>query len=158
MNSIKADLSKLATEFQKLDPRTTTVELAWKMFRDALLASTDIRIPQKRLSGRAQLPWINRTIKRKMREHKHLYHRAKKNQEHWTKHREVRNQIKQLLVDAHNEYVKNLLDTIVNKKPKQFWSYIRNLQDQVGISRLHFDDTIRTDSIGKTEALNHQFR
>ena len=128
----------MATEFQKLDPRTTTVELAWKMFMDALLtstdrhipqkqlsgraqlASTDRYIPQKRLSGRAQLPWINRTIKRKIRERKHLYDRARKTQkqEHWTKHREVRNQIKQLLVDAHNEYVKNLLGTTVNNNPK----------------------------------------
>ena len=89
-----------------------------------------------------------------------LYDRARKTQkqEHWTKYREVRNQIKQFLVDTHDDYIKNLLDTTVNEKSKRFWSYIKNLRDQVGISPLQYNDTSRTDQVGKAEALNHQFQ
>ena len=85
--------------------------------------------------------------------------KIKKKHEHWTQYWQARNEIKQLLVEAHDSYVKNLLDTTVNEKPKRFWSYIRNLQqDQVGISQLQYNNSIKTDSVGKTEALNHQFQ
>ena len=87
-NSIKADLSKFATEFQKLD---ATVELSWNMFGDALLASIYIYIyiyiyilqknyciaelqfpgPVPWTSSLDQfpgpVPWTSRTIKRKMK-------------------------------------------------------------------------------------------
>ena len=34
---------------------------------------------------------------------------------------EVRSQTKQSLVGAHDDYIKNVLDTTVNKKPKWCW-------------------------------------
>ena len=84
------------------------------MFRDALLASIDRHIPHK--NGCLAERNFQGTTKRKMRKRRRLYDRARqtKKQEDLTKHREVRNQTKQSLVDAH-DYVKNLIDTTVNE-------------------------------------------
>lgn len=158
MTGVKTDIANLhETLLKENEPNT---EKLWCKFRDTILTAMEKHIPQKRLSGKTNLPWLSRNTKRKMNERKRLYDRARQTQnpDHWKDYRNVRNIVKRMLEKAHNDYIKDLLNVAVNEKPKKFWSYIKSLgRDFVGISPLQADGKLHADSTGKAEALNHQY-
>ena len=77
---------------------------------------------------------------------------------YWTAYRQLRNEINNLMIKAHENYYKHLFDDSHCGSRKQFWSLIKNLKkDFSGIVSLDVDGTCLTTPTEKAEALNINF-
>ena len=63
-------------------------------------------IPTKLIKSRKDLPWLNDSIKSKMKRRNRLYIRAKRTQSisDWTAYRQLKNEINNLMSKAHEDY------------------------------------------------------
>ena len=82
-------------------------------------------IPSKLVKSQDKLPWINSSIKQKMKQRKRLYDKAKRsgNNTDWCDYKQARNEVN-LLETAHHNYCTNLFNDSSTSK-KRFWSYIK---------------------------------
>ena len=117
-------------------------------------------IPTNLIKSRKDLPWLNHSIKSKMKKRNRLYVRAKRTRSIsvWTAYRQLKNEINDLMSKAHEDYCKHLFDNSYCESRKRFWSLIKSLQkDYSGIASLNVDGTCLTNPMDKAEALNKQF-
>ena len=63
------------------------------------------------------------------------------------------------MVLAHDNYVKDLLDTFQHDKPKRFWSYIKSRRrDYIGIPTLEQNGNFLTSDTDKANILSEHFQ
>ena len=138
-DKIKNDLNQFQQAFMVSSPYVNTVNDNWEALKSAIKDTVRTNIPSKSLRGKTNLPWINKKLKRAIRKKKRLYKKAKRtnDNEDWKRFKSFRKQVKIKLGTAHDNYVKDLLDTSQHHKPKRFWSYIKSRrQDHIGIPTL----------------------
>ncbi|KAK3732634.1 hypothetical protein QZH41_002190 [Actinostola sp. cb2023] len=127
-----------------------------------LCLATKDHIPQKKISGRWDLPYLSRELKRKIRKKCRRYKKAKSSgkAEDWKNFKDLRRTIKKDLQLAHDSYIKEILNTsTLYEKPKRFWSYIKGLKkDKTGVSQLKYNGLSATDSKSKAEFLSNQYQ
>ncbi len=112
MDGLKDDMRAFQESFLTANPYGRTVETNWCQFKQALNTIMKTHIPQRTMKHRRDVPWLTREIRRKMRERKRLYDRAKQSQrdQDWTAYRKVRNRVNQMLEVAHSTYISKLLN------------------------------------------------
>ena len=124
----------------------------------------DKHVPSKMTSTRYNLPWLNQKLKRMTKKKQKLYNKAKKSKSayEWDKFRSYKKRTKNALKNAHTEFISNVLDkSLKSKDPKPFWKYIKQLRnDSVGVAPMKEkgSNTLVSDSMGKAEILNQQFK
>ncbi|VDI37763.1 Hypothetical predicted protein [Mytilus galloprovincialis] len=169
MNSLQNDIDQAFTDHLKnKDKLTNSVEDNWIFFKDTILNSVNKHVPQKTISGKQDVPWMNHTIKRLIRKRQRRYNTAKNydTSENWKKYRKARDIVKQTMTEAHDKYIRGILNedstNEEQKKPtmgKKFWQYIKSRKkDTVNISTLkNSSGTEVIDSKGKAAILNEQY-
>ena len=81
--SVKWFLKAAEDTFFQNSPDANSVERNWNFFKDTITEAINKFIPKKKASGRFNLPWMMRTIKRQIRQKHRAYNRAKKKQGQW---------------------------------------------------------------------------
>ena len=75
MDSIKSDLKSLASEIKE-DAQTKDVNDMWNKFKNSLQESIKRHIPSKVLGNRRDIPWMTKSIKRKIKHKRRLYKKS----------------------------------------------------------------------------------
>jgi len=63
--------------FVSSNPECNSVDANWNSFKETLASSVSCHMPRKKITARKNLPWINRDIKKAMKNRKRLYDSAK---------------------------------------------------------------------------------
>ena len=95
-----------------------------------MLATTiDMNIPKVLHKSNNCLPWINRSIRQKMKQRKKLYNKAKRlhSQEAWSKYCTFKDIIIEDINQAHERYQNDLFNGQADIHHKKFWRYIKKL-------------------------------
>ena len=157
-------IKKSITDFQKAflssNPYDKSIEQNWLAFKNVVNQVVQKCIPQKQAKSSKHIPWLNKSIKSKMKERKCLYDIAKKTKsiEAWKSYQRLRNRITKEIEIAHTDYQSQLFTDDSNNTSKRFWKYIKSLcKDHIGVPTLINNSKVITDSLEKAEALNNQF-
>ena len=160
-DKIKDDLHEFQHTFLASTPYDNPVNDNWQNLKSAIMDSVKINIPTKSLKTQHNLPWFNQDLKRAVRKKKRLYKKAKRTNDtkHWKDFKVFRKLVKIKLAEAHDNYVKDLLDTSLHEKPKRFWSYIKSRKlDHMGIPTLKKDGNLITTNEDKANLLSENFQ
>ena len=142
------------------DPLQNSVEENWQLLKDAIQKAMLKHIPSKLVKSRDKLPWINSSIKQKMKQRKRLYDKAKRSgsDTDWCDYKQARNEVNSLLETAHHNYCTNLFNDSSTSK-KRFWSYIKaKRKDNTGVAPLKDGQTICINAKQKACIWNNQFQ
>ena len=158
-DSLRHDLAQFSKEYVQSDHLSRTVDENWAMLKSAMQQAVNKHIPQKKLSGRCNLPWLSTDIKRDIRRKQRAFNKVKNKERDWGHYRAIRKHIKRQLAIAHDSYIKDLLEIQPQEKPKRFWSYIKSKKkDSTGVSALKLPDgTTISDSKSKAGLPSDQF-
>ncbi len=115
-------------------------------------------IPSKMLKDGGK-PWVkNKEVQRLMKRRKraHKTSRRTKKANHRKRYQDLRNQVKQAIDKAHEEYVCGILNMEnCQRAPRKFWSYIRGRgKDNVGVAPLHMGEDLATTGQAKAQVLS----
>ena len=129
-SSIKPEAFKFSQAFLNENPYQRSVEDNWSIFKETMHDINNRNIPTKLIKSHKDLPWLNHSIKRKMKRRNHLYIRAKRTQSifDWTAYKQLKNEINNLMSKAHEDYCKHLFDNSFCESCKRFWSIIKSLR------------------------------
>ena len=103
-----------------------------------------------------ELTWINRHIKRKMKQYKKLYNKAKhlQTEEAWQDCCEIKNNITTLIY-IYEKYQNKMFSDNGGINYKKFWRYIKTIRkDTNGIAPLTLKNSFVYHSEGQAEVLN----
>ncbi|KAJ8031046.1 hypothetical protein HOLleu_27647 [Holothuria leucospilota] len=90
-----------------------------------LFNSIDKNIPAKLSSSRFSYPWVNRLIKRDIRQKQRLYNKVKKygQSSHKFEFRKLRRSIDRKIRMSHNSYVRDIIGgSLKSDNTKPFWN------------------------------------
>jgi hypothetical protein len=161
----KADeegIRKDMCEYQKTyaDLGSVTVQEKWNHLEKEIKRTMDEHVPSKVKSNRRNLPWFDRSNRRRSRKKQRLYNKAKKSgsPEDWKVYRDYNKECRRALNKSRWDYIHNELGSSVKEDPKSFWTFINSLRkENNGVADLKVDNRLLTDSKDKAEALNNQF-
>jgi disulfide oxidoreductase YuzD len=108
MDGLRNDLSQTFTDHLN-DKTNYTVEENWNFFKTTILSSVKKYVPQKTISGKQNVLWINHTIKRLIGQRQRRYNAA--------------DIVKKTMTEAHDNYIRGILnskDTPVNEQKKTY--------------------------------------
>ena len=165
MDNVRTDIKNKLPKFLE-DHKESTVETSWSAFKSTMVSVMEDHIPSKTISGRWDIPWMNRDIKEQIRSKQRLYKKAKNTrlQSDWCRFKTKQQEVRDLLDQSHKEYLDSLL-TFDNSKErervsvmKKFWNYVNSKRrDRSGVSPLLKNNKEVSDSRGKAEILNEQY-
>ena len=91
-------------------------------FKNAINQAVQDYIPQKQSKSPKHIPWLNKSIKIKMKKRKQQYDLARKTKssEAWESYRKLKNEIIKDLEIAHDNYQNQLFTTNSNTTTKNF--------------------------------------
>ena len=156
VNKFKATMFNFQEQFLNPYPYSQDVEANWIRFKQTISDAENESIPKKTYKSKNHLPWITHSI---MQKRKQLYKKAKclQSESAWSAYRLLKNTITKEVRVAHGDYQNSLFDSNTDAHHKKFWRYIKSQQKgQTGVSPLHVDDKVLTNSKDKAEALNKQ--
>jgi len=165
MDGVRQELAQCFPRFNE-EHSDSSVEDSWSAFKTIMNGAMEKHIPQKTLSGRWDIPWMTRDIKKQIRLKQRLYKKAKNTRLHtdWAKFKAKQVAVKNLLAQAHEDHLSSLLNFDNNDErerisvTKKFWSYVKSKRRDIsGVSPLIKDNKEVTDSKGKAEILNDQY-
>ena len=124
MDGLRNDLSQTFTDHLN-DKTNYTVEENWNFFKTTILSSVKKYVPQKTISGKENVLWINHTIKRLIGQRQRRYNVANtyNTPENWKKYRKAKDIVKKTMTEAHDNYIRGILnskDTPVNEQKKNY--------------------------------------
>ena len=117
--------------FVSSNPECNSVDANWNSFKEALANSLSRHIPRKKITARKDLPWINRDIKKAMKNCKRQYDHAKQYNtgENWSAYRKAHNEVNKMIQSAHEQYCTRILDTSFPGQQRRFWKYIKAMKN-----------------------------
>ena len=124
MDGLRNDLSQTFTDHLN-DKTNYTVEENWNFFKTTILSSVKKYVLQKTISGKQNVLWINHTIKRLIGQRQRRYNVANtyNTPENWKKYRKAKDIVKKTMTEAHDNYIRGILnskDTPVNEQKKNY--------------------------------------
>ena len=139
-----------------------------KQFKDSLIEGMHDYIPQKPISSKQRLPWVNKAIRKLIQARKKVYVKwqRSKSPRLREKLRTVRHKLQTQMRQAYWAYMETIIDFSSPRerpddratKQKWFWSFIRCLwKDSSGVSPLRSEGEIHSSAEKKAERLNQQF-
>ena len=165
----KADQDKVASEITSLKHEFLSkcadrdANSNWLAFTQGLRSVMIKCIPQRVIRARYDLPWLDHSLRKKIRK-KNKYHRlAKKAKPHkrdqrWRSYRKIQSDVKTEIHQAHDRYINSLFEDDSGKPSKKLWKSIKaKKRDQVGVPPLKGrNGKLETTSKGKAQILNNQ--
>ena len=143
------------------DPKCSANDL-WKKFKVSLIKGMNQYIPQKPISSKHRLPWVDKASKKIIQPRNKVYVKwqRSKSPRLQEKLRTIRHRLQKQMRQAYWAYMETIIDFSSpiqrpdDRAPKQkrFWSFIRSQRkDASGVAPL------RSESEKKAEILNQQF-
>ena len=156
---MKEHLASGEESFFQNSPEDNSVEQNWQFLRDLILDCMEKFVPKKKASGRQDLPWMTRTVKRLIRRKQRAYNKAKKSNKDrdWALFRKLRKKTQSALKTAHWNHLNTLFKEDGGSN-KGLWRYLKSTRkDTCGVSTLVSDGRIASDAQDKADMLNNQF-
>ena len=135
-----------------------TVEENWQYFCSHYTDIVDEHIPYQHLSTRYCIPWLSTSLKRMIRNKQQVCNKAKlsNNSNNWLEYKTLQKQVKGLLQQQHDNYLKDVI--LISSSNKPFWTYVHKVQ-KTGIGTLKSRDSVPiTDLLQKAKAFNEYFQ
>ena len=158
-NALKHDM--------KEDAQTKSVNDMWNKFKHSLHESIKRHIPSKVLGNRRNIPWMTKSIKRKINRKRRLYKKSKRSNSPRVQKqfRKLRKEIQNELKHEHNKYIQSLFEDKESDSKehqhsisKRFWSYIKGRRkDNVAISTLREGNQETNNQEEMANILNRQY-
>ena len=165
LEKVKSDMKSLADKLPKQTKKDAND--IWNEFKTKLKDSIDRNVPKKQLSSRKNLPWMTKTIKRKINRKRRAYKRMKrtKSVQDKMKFEQLRKEIKNDLKNEHNKYIENMFEHEQSEHlkeqrtiSKKIWSYIKGRRrENTAISVLKEGDQETSDQREMANILNRQY-
>ena len=154
-------------EFCSRNHSHSNVDDLWSEFTQSLEKGTSKFIPSKKARTKNGLPWVNRDIKRLIRQRDKLYikHRKTGNPKYKTSFKELKHKIQQQIRTAYNDYVGDILgistepgNTQSKPDTKKLFTLLKHSKkDSQNIPPLQSGGKTFSDTIEKSDILNSQF-
>ena len=98
------------------------MNFSWSSFKEILLNTMSNCVPNKLITVRRSLPWLNKELMSLFRKRDRAHHYAKQTNlpQNWSTFRKLRNKATSALRSAKRDFFKDLSSKLHN--PKQFWS------------------------------------
>ena len=156
---IKLDAISISANITRLYNENADVMKLWDTFKTAIWQSVEKHVPSKTSKPNYHLPWLDRNLKRLLRQKQRLYNKAKITND-WSLYRAHQKCCKASFKRAEQNYVNNIItDGIKNKSNKPFWTYIKSKKnDNMGTSPLKQNGDLICDATRKAEILLNQFK
>ena len=123
---IKLDATSISANITRLYNENADVMLLWDTFKTAIWQSVNKHVPSKNSKPKYHLPWLDRNIKRLLRQKQRLYNKAKITND-WSVYRSHQKYCKTTIKRAEQNHINNIIiDGIKNKNNKPFWSYVKS--------------------------------
>ena len=123
-DELKLDATSISENIGKLYGSSDVFRL-WETFKTSIQKSVEKHVPSKNSKSKHHLPWLDRDLKRLLRQKQKLYNKAKKTND-WSMYRIHQKHCKTSMKRAEQNYINNIItDGIKNKNSKPFWSYIK---------------------------------
>ena len=102
------------------------------MFKSSLTSGMSQFIPQKSSRPKFKLPWIDNKTKRETRKKDRPHQKAirSKIDRHWKAFKYQRNLVSNLIKEAHNSYLNDVIGSRQSDNLKEFCSYVRNSKSE----------------------------
>ena len=127
-----------------IDP--VNIDELWDIFKNGLLTSINNNIPQKTITSKMKLPWVNNKLRKQINRNKRLHRKCKTNTSLRDKYKNNRRTLQSDMRKAYWTYIENMIfDLPVNdsdtqcfkRTPKKLFSYIKSMKNEnTGISAL----------------------
>ena len=161
VEGIAEDLKEFAEGFTATGNDRSCSE-NWTLFKEALDKSMTSHVPTKTLSGRWNLPWMNKNIKRLMKKRQRKYNSWKKYNDgaDLAEYKKLKDEVTAALKQAHDKYIDGLFEAEDTENPaKKLWGYVKSLKiDKIGIPPLKWKNKLVSLAKQKAEALSHQYK
>ena len=161
MTQLRSDISTFQAEFLSPDPYSNSVQENWDKFKQAINNAITTNIPQTMSKPNKELPWITSNIKKQMKQRKKLYNKARRLQteEAWHNYHSIKNNITNLIREAHSKYQNKMFSNNGGINYKKFWRYVKTIRkDTHGIAPLKVKGSLVYHSKDQAEILNKQFQ
>ena len=166
LNFNRANYNQLHIDIAQADLLTSVVNKPninskLTVWCDKLLTIIHNNIPQIIIGKGHSQPWVDHEALTQIKKKDRALKQAKihKNNFHWTKFKQLRNSLKNLMSVKHASYILTMCNSITTN-PKKFWTYLKTQTKSRGIPtflRSTNDDKITT-SIGMSTAFNKFFQ
>ena len=164
----KANLKELRTaalyfqkEFVDKYSDTDSIQQMWTDIKTNIIKMIDIHVPTKMSTKRFNQPWITTEVKRKARQRKRSYNKARKtnNPKDHAKYRKIKDMSKKTCKKAYTEYINSIIGSDENNNSKRFWGFIKSKHcANTGVAPLKLQTygIPHSDNKAKTNILNEQ--
>ena len=108
----------------------------------------DKNVPSKICRNKYTLPWVNLSLRRKLKKKARIYRHAKRSGK-WEKYRHFQKECKREFRRAEWDHVNGIIqEGLDNKNSKPFWRYTKSKrQDNIGVAPLKEKGNLITDSV-----------
>ena len=141
------------------DQGNTCIQTVYNFFETSLQNAVNEEIPQKTITNRHSLPWLNKKLKKMSNKKRRLRKQAKRTKT-WDNYNFFQKECRREHRKAEQNFVKNSIEQgLLENNTKPFWRYVKSRrQDNIGISPLLDTSGIpHSDSKGKAQILLKQF-
>jgi len=158
-DDVNSDLNGLAEEITTMQEKGSSVEAMWMHFKSSLTAAIERHIPSCLRRSNYRAPWINRKVKKLLRQKKRLFAQAKKTG-NWTNFRFIQKECRRKIRQAEWNHINTVIeDGLKENNVKPFWRYVKSRkQDNAGVAPLLQDGSLHSDSTTKAKILLRQFQ
>ena len=147
---------------------TYDIDKLLDIFKTSLLTLIHNNIPQKTITNRMKLPWVNNKLRKQINRNKRLHRKCKTNPSLRDKHNNNKRILQSDMRKAYWTYIENMIfdlpvddsDTQCFKRtPKKLFSYIKGMKNEnTGISSLRNNGILTNNTLDKANILNKQFQ
>ena len=166
--NIRTDINTITDTMQD-KYSTYNIDKLWDIFKTSLLTSINNNIPQKTITNRMKLPWVNNKLRKQINRNKRLHRKCKTNPSLRDKHNNNKRILQSDMRKAYWTYIENMIfnlpvddsDTQCFKRtPKKLFSYIKSMKNEkkTGISSLRNNGILTNNTLDKANILNKQFQ
>lgn len=159
IEKIRKDMEDYQEKYKQLND-TVPVQEKWDHLEKEIKRIMDEHVPSKTSTNRRNIPWFNRSLRRRTKKRQKLYNKARQtdNPDDWHKFKEFRKTCRQSLNKARRDYINDDLEASIKDNPKAFWTFMKKLRNENnGIADLRVNNKLLNNSKDKADALNNQF-
>ena len=129
------DIVRLANEIGNMREENKDIKTMWKHFKTSLLSSAERYIPSSHHRSSYNLPWVNRKIRKLLRQKKRLYNQAKRTN-NWQNFKIHQKECRRHLRRAEWQYINTTIENgLMTRNSKPFWRYVKSRrQDNAGVA------------------------
>ena len=161
---LKSEIASFKDSFLE-DASNRSADENWNRFRDGLMNIVRKVVPQKKVTSRQDLPWLDHHLRKKIKKKNRSHRRAKKAKPHnksqrWKAYRNQQEHVQKSIKLAYDQYINSIFEDQETHRPsKRFFKALKaKRKDQVGVPPLRGKNgTLDSTAKGKANLLNAQY-